>query len=440
MFECLHKKVELIGRKEWQGLLQYVAKLHQRSVRPAEPPFQYDWEEIGPGYHLRPAFGHWDIIHECIDTLEYEPEHTKRQLFNLLGTQREDGSLPTVVMMKYWPGDDNSGCTHPPIWPILADDYYRKTEDADFISFCLEGLLKQISWFENERQCTDGGFYYLECAGEKTNWESGVDQGVRFDACPARPCACIDACCHVYLMYQCAARWAESLDTRHSQLKAKADALKSFIQNELFHEETGFFVDRWVVDDEELNITFEGMWSIVAGVATKEQADRVINENLLNRNVFFTEHPISTVAVESPKFELRMWRGPAWNSMTYWAARGCCNYGHNHAAGVLLERAINQTAKKFAETGTVWEFYDPFGDDQMKLSRKVGTVQNVPCQDYLGHNPILAMCRLWESAHKQDSGCDNEAGPNSMVTTLGAAKETVTHKPADPTENDTLAS
>lgn len=28
------------------------------------------------------------------------------------------------------------------------------------------------------------------------------------------------------------------------------------------------------------------------------------------------------VSLSDPKFELRMWREPTWNSMTYWAARG----------------------------------------------------------------------------------------------------------------------
>jgi hypothetical protein len=61
------------------------------------------------------------------------------------------------------------------------------------------------------------------------------------------------------------------------------------------------------------------MWPMVVGAAAPGQAASVIDQNLLSADRFFTEHPISSVAVSDPRFELRCWRGPAWNSMTYWA-------------------------------------------------------------------------------------------------------------------------
>ena len=34
-------------------------------------PFNYEWEEIGPGYIYGPAFGHWDLIHQVLDVMNY---------------------------------------------------------------------------------------------------------------------------------------------------------------------------------------------------------------------------------------------------------------------------------------------------------------------------------------------------------------------------------
>ena len=99
--------------------------------------------------------------------------------------------------------------------------------------------------------------------------------------------------------------------------------------------------------------------------------------------------------VEDPRFELRMWRGPAWNSMTYWASRGCVRYRRADAARLLLERALDCAAEQFLGTGTIWEFYHPFGGDPRELARKSSGYANQPCQDYLGHNPLIAMARLW---------------------------------------------
>jgi putative isomerase len=138
------------------------------------------------------------------------------------------------------------------------------------------------------------------------------------------------------------------------------------------------------------------MWPVVTGAATTEQANRYIDEYLMNPAIFFTRHPIATVGRRDSKFEKRMWRGPAWNSMTYWAAVGCLKYGRKEAAKQLLEKALDDSAIQFKRTGTIWEFYDSLGGPPEALKRKPSTKYNEPCRDYLGHNPLLAMARLYE--------------------------------------------
>ncbi|HWA86366.1 MAG TPA: hypothetical protein VG710_09105, partial [Opitutus sp.] len=134
------------------------------------------------------------------------------------------------------------------------------------------------------------------------------------------------------------------------------------------------------------------------GAASQAEANRVIDEWLLNPKRLFSRHPIATVGVSDPKFELRLWRGPAWNSMTYWAARACVRYGRPEAARRLLEAALDDSAAQFARTGTIWEFYHPMGGHPEDLERKPASKaeHNPPCHDYLGHNPLLAMARMWQ--------------------------------------------
>ena len=168
----------------------------------------------------------------------------------------------------------------------------------------------------------------------------------------------------------------------------------------MWDEKNGFFYDSWILDGSTKGrvrtSSFEGMWPVVVGAATPRQAERVINDWLLNPKRFFTPHPISTVAISDPKFELRMWRGPVWNSMTYWAARGAVRYGRPDAARRLLEPALDDTAAQFTRTGKLWEFYSPFDGQPEDLKRKPETSRNMPFADYLGHNPLLAMARLWQ--------------------------------------------
>jgi neutral trehalase len=197
------------------------------------------------------------------------------------------------------------------------------------------------------------------------------------------------------MMYDHAARWSRQLGQAPDAWEEKANALRQFIQSELWDPGSGFFYDRWCVQEPgRRHLAFEGMWPVVTGAATKEQALRVIDEHLLNPNEFFAPHPITTVALSDPKFELRMWRGPAWNCMTYWAARGCLRYGRADAAQRLLERALDATALQFERTGTIWEFYHPAQGDPESLFRKASG-RRTPCRDYLGHNPLFAMVDLW---------------------------------------------
>jgi glycogen debranching enzyme len=378
-----------------------MAELHEQSTKPPAYPFPHAWEEIGPGYWGAPAFGHWDIVHQIIDVLPAEPEHARNQLLNNLAGQQHDGLVPGVVWMRTGKGEWSHDTGHPPVWPVAVQDYCDRHGSTDLIAACFEPLTRQIGWFERLRKAEEGGFFYTDILNH--SWESGVDEGVRFDDIATGPYACVDATAHVYWLYEYGARWAAILGRDTSEFKQKADELRQFIQARLYDSESGFFHDIWAIGDSaKRRMAYEGMWPVVVGAATDHQARCVIDGNLLNADRFFTHHPISTVGVSDPKFELRMWRGPAWNSMTYWAARGCLGYNRGDAARSLLERALDNTADWFGRTREIFEFYDPFGGDPVKVQRKPQTPHNEPSRAYLGHNPVMAMARLWEQLDGQE--------------------------------------
>ncbi len=408
---ALKKEAGGLGKEAWRPMLLYVAELHEKSTHPATYPFDYEWEEIGPGYVYGPAFGHWDIVHQIIDVLPAFPTHALHQLYNDVKNQEPDGMLPGSIWMvggedvpnmsvkrdKVDWNRDNAG--HPPIWVIAAQDYIRQTGDKTVLKTFYTTLVRQITWFENKRRAEGEGFFYNDILLKK--WESGVDQGIRFDETAMGPWACIDATSHVYLLYKTAAAWAGELGMEGSFFKRREGELRRFIREDLYAADDGMFYDIWAVKDPGLRSqAFEAMWPLVVGAATREQAERYIDDYLLNPDVFFTAHPMATVGVKAPKFEQRMWRGPAWNSMTYWAARACIDYGRPDAAVKLLEKALDATAQQFSETGTIWEFYNSLGGSPLDVQRKPHTEYNVPCRDYLGHNPLLAMARLYDSIKK----------------------------------------
>ena len=402
-WDPLHREATRLGKPGWRAMLQYAVALHERSTHSPAPPFAYEWEEIGPGYGYGPAFGHWDVVHEILDVMPTGIEHARHQLLNNVRLQLENGFLPGVIWMPGAPASVNGKPTfntgtqsHPPVWVVAADDYMRYSRSTELLKEFYQRLTKQINWFEKNRKAQPDGFFYNDILIHK--WESGVDEGVRFDGTQQGPLACIDATSHVYQLYAFAANWAAQLGRGEAVVwRRKAEHLKRFIQRELYDPRSGYFYDIWAMRDPAArHLAYEGLWPVIVGAATPAQANRITTEFVLNPKRFFTKHPIPTVAVEDPKFELRMWRGPSWNSMTYWVARGLLRYGHRDAARKLLEAALDDSAEWFARTGTIWEFYHPHGGDPRQLQRKPQTKRNLPWTDYLGHNPLLAMARMYE--------------------------------------------
>ncbi|PTR01177.1 trehalase [Mucilaginibacter yixingensis] len=401
-WQQLDNVASLSGKSEWRPMLTYVAKLHKLSTHAAIWPFDYEWEGIGPGYVYGEAFGHWDIVHIVLDEIPSFPQHALHQLFNDIKNQEPSGLIPGSIYMPggiskrdsvHW---DKTTAGHPPLWPIAVQDYIDHTGNRSIIKSFYPALIKQIAWFEKNRKAGKEGFFYNDILLKK--WESGVDEGVRFDDVKKGPLACVDATSHVYNLYKIAALWSAQLGLDDNWYKKRRDELKTFIQNDLYVNEDGMFYDIWAVKDPSFrHLAFESMWPLVVGAATKAQANRYIDKYLMNPNVFLTAHPIATIGKTDPKFEKRMWRGPAWNSMSYWAAIACLNYGRKDGAKLILEKALDETAKQFKRTGTIWEFYDSLGGNPEDLKRKPQTKYNSPSKDYLGHNPLIAMAILYDS-------------------------------------------
>ena len=397
----LSAEAETLGKPEWRPMLTYLADLHRRSTRPAGPPFPYPWVELGPGYHAR-AFGHWDIVHATLDLVPTLPQHAERQILNNLANQEADGLVPGVIWVER-PNRPDEGpgwstkAGHPPLWPIAVEDLSRHLGSDDVIASAYGPLARQIAWFEQNRRGEPQGFYY-----SRTAWESGLDDDLRQPHAIAQDgthWAFLDATSHVYSLYIRASEWATRLlrPGEASGYLHKAGELQAFVREDLWDPEAGFFYDIWSFEDPARRVeSLVAIWPLVVGIATTEQADRVIDEHLLNPDRFFGAHPIATIAMDSPGYQRLTWRGPTWNSMSYWAARGCVRYGRKDAALQILEKALDSTARQFERTGTIWEFYDPRGGPPEELEREVTPPAGTPKREYLGHNPLLAMARLYD--------------------------------------------
>ena len=403
----LDSSIESIVRGPYEPLLRACIDLSRRCYLAPAGPFAHPWLDIGPGYFGHPCWGHWDIVHECVNLLPFAPEVVRRQIEMALSLMGKDGMLPATVWgprphglvanldPHIWSHEGEfrwrTDVSCAPLLAVLIDDYFRRTGDRAFLRTVLPAARKNLRWWRTHRGTSDGGFYYADILGAGL-WESGVDKGVRFDHLPQRPHTCIDATCHVLLLMTCVRAWAGELGEGDASLDDAIESARCVISQHLWNERSGFFHDAWVADDHTARtMGFEGFFPLLAGAATGDQACR-LRDHLMNPAEFFTYHPVATVSADSPSFELDCWRGPAWNSMTYWIVRGLMNYGFIDEAAAVAHRALQRTQEIFLAEGTIAEFYNSKGPELSVLRRKGRNTG--PCRDYLGHAPLLAMWML----------------------------------------------
>lgn len=388
MLHLLKNQVANLGKVEWHQLLEYLADLHENRIHPPCDRLPYMWEQVGSSESLGISFGNWDSVHIALDTLRAEPEHALRQVDNILALQEPSGLIPGTL----WLVDDQfrfeSKTTCPPLWPIVVEDYLEDGGNLKVISPYHRTLVRQLRFFEAERASSEGGFYYLDLLDRF--WESGMQESIRYDLgsadCPEQ-LACVDASSHVLILYRIAARWSALLGLSTDEWTDKAEHLQQFIEDELWDNAAGIFKDHWQEADPPIAI--ETIWPLVAGAASYGQACIVIDRHLLSQGHFLSEHPPSTISQTDLRFSESGFRGPARNSLTYWAARACLNYGRKDAAEYLIEKALDNTAKHFEATGDIWDAYPASG---------VTPVLSIP--GHLGHNPLIAMAEIWDRSRR----------------------------------------
>lgn len=157
-------------------------------------------------------------------------------------------------------------------------------------------------------------------------------------------CEGVDLNCYLYREYIALALLYEkcSMDAQKEKCIRKANNIKKAINENLWDNESGFYYD-FDTKNKKLNKvkSISGFVPLWAGIATQEQAKRLIEEHLNNPQEFLTEYPIPSLSLDSkaycqkgynPPSGLCNWNGPMWIPMNYMIFHGLMNYGYNDEA------------------------------------------------------------------------------------------------------------
>jgi putative isomerase len=170
---------------------------------------------------------------------------------------------------------------------------------------------------------------------------------------------------------------------RAAHYEEKADSLAAAIQRECWDERDGFFYSQDVLVKTRaydwfhkgLGVfwhtlpikvrTWTGFIPMLAGVATPEQAERIVREHITDENTFASPYGIRALSKDEKMYNLDAtnnpsnWLGPIWLVVNYAVFRALLNYGYRAQAERLFDQTVSLLANDLKTTGEMHEYYVP---------------------------------------------------------------------------------
>jgi len=351
----------------------------------------WDWDSWLSNIALAQILQDQGTAAEKREALPYE----QGCVLNYLAYTGTDGYMPMVVdkdsdPSKIKPADIYSTNMHKPVIAQHAA-FLTKLNDgnAEWLREKFGLMQAFIQNYQTHHRNMETGLFF---------WQDDLAIGVDNDPStffrPKRSSASIYLNCLMYKELEAMAYLCERLKLKEagSQYELDAQALKQAIQKNCWDEKDGFY---YSVDLNLRPITNEpsivfgkpfvlhkgmprtyagliqrfGVWSgfmaMWAGIATPEQAKRMVAENYNDTRTFNAKYGVRTLSKLEKMYSLKAsnnpsnWWGPIWGISNYMTYRGLLKYGYKKEATELAYKTIALFGDDFKKEGALHEYYDP---------------------------------------------------------------------------------
>jgi hypothetical protein len=299
------------------------------------------------------VLGEWDgFFGSLLSSLE-DKDQSLATIRALLLAQTESGFIPNGVTG----GGITPDRSQPPVGAYSVWKVLQRYPDDEMLKWAYPRLKKWHEWWFKDRgdgqpwrdgnrdgllewgsnRGSGGGRGFLMQA----RWESGMDDNPMWDD------AHYDS--HTYTMdlddvglNSLYALDAESLAALAAQL-GKEDDRKSFladyekmkrlVREKLWNEADGIYENRFWNGKFSKRLSPTNFYPMLAGIATAEQADRMVRQHLLNPAEFWGTYVVPTTPRSDPAFaDQYYWRGSIWGPTNYLLYHAIDRYGFDQVA------------------------------------------------------------------------------------------------------------
>lgn len=351
----------------------------------------WDWDSWLSNVALRQILSDIGSEKDKKEALKYE----QGCVLNFLHYGDWDGYLPIVIWEDSKPRDIKPTNIYDINMhkPVLAQHAAFITQnmggDAEWLREKFYHLQAFVNNYKAHHRDKETGLYF---------WQNDVAIGVDNDPCtfnrPPKSSGSIYLNCLMYKELNAMVYLANCLNQEEvgKEFVNDAEALKAAIQKHCWDERDGFYysVDLNLLpatarEDSTLGKTFmihagyprdyacliqrievwSGFLAMWAGVATQEQADRMVAEHYNDSRTFNAAAGVRTLSKLEKMYSMRAsanpsnWRGPVWGISNYMVFKGLVDYGFDEEAEELAHKTIWLFGRDFEKSGALHEYYEP---------------------------------------------------------------------------------
>lgn len=342
----------------------------------------WDWDSWLSNVALRQIL---TLVNDPAELNKARP-HERGCILNYLEPYSPFGWIPFVVDREGpWPRD-SKGMADNMHKPCLAQHaaflVQQDGGDAVWLREKLYPLQSFINMYRNHSRHACGIYF----------WQTDLAIGVDNDPCtygrPDRSSGSIYLNCMMYreLLALVYLLGRVGLDEVATQYQKDADDLKAAIQEHCWDPWLGFYysvdfnlkpVPRFETPELHYGqprdwpclIQRIGVWSgfmaMWSGVATHDQAHRMVEEHFKDPQTFNAPFGVRTLSRMEKMYNLRAsgnpssWLGPIWGVANYLTFRGLVRYGFTNEARELAEKTIRLFGQDLEQHGALHEYYQP---------------------------------------------------------------------------------
>ncbi|HEV8082154.1 MAG TPA: hypothetical protein VGP55_03080 [Chitinophagaceae bacterium] len=257
------------------------------------------------------------------------------------------------------------GMSQPPVGSMICWKLYDKYHDKWFLSEVYKELLTWNKWWFDNRmnhgKLSWGGWKNAE--PQIAAWESGMDNSPMYEDIRmihngnsslqnlwdvGLNSLYVNDCKNLKKMAMVLGKTSDLDELSRRELLITKSV------EELWNENEGIFLNKYVDSANSYRLSPTLFYPMLAGIATKKQAEKMVKEHYYNNKEFYSDLIMPSISFNDKSFDNQYWRGSIWPPLNFMVYLGLRDYDPK-AATILAEKSYMLFTKAWAEHNAVFE-------------------------------------------------------------------------------------